>query len=33
MSVFWQVLEGGADVAAVALVTLTTVGWLVVGHI
>lgn len=30
---FWEVLEGVADVAAVALVTLITVGWLVVGHI
>ena len=32
MNRFWEVLEGVADVAAVTLVTLTTVGWLVVGH-
>jgi len=33
MDRFWEVLEGVADVAVIALVTLTTVGWLVVGHI
>jgi hypothetical protein len=32
MNRFWEVLEGVADVAVIALVTLTTVGWLVVGH-
>ena len=30
---FWEVLEGVADLAVVTLVTLTTIGWLVVGHI
>ena len=28
MSVKWEILEGIVDVAAIALVTLTTVGWL-----
>ena len=33
MNRFWELLEGVADVAVVTLVTLTTLGFLVAGHI